>query len=116
MSKELILVVVPSVVTILIAIAGGIFSVVQWYDIRRREQKQRRWADYTALLAAVGGAANVPGQLGALYQLVEYTEFRTISARSLKASNDIMKKMNNTNWVSYLSPRVNEVISELEKL
>jgi hypothetical protein len=114
MLKE-ILGTLPSLVTILVAIGGGIFSVIRWYDIRRRELRQQRWTDYSRLIAIVSGlsadgrSTRIPEQVAALYQLLEFPEYASITVRAL----DGAERFADQNWRQHVAQHRDKVVAAL---
>jgi hypothetical protein len=108
---------VSATVSVLAVVGGGTFSFVQWLDVRRREQKQQRWADYSKLLAMVAGdGAKIHLQMGALYQLLAFEDYASISVNALEASNRILAAQGNKPWTDLMAPEVEKVIAILRNI
>jgi hypothetical protein len=107
---------ISSVVTVLAVIGGGVFSFVQWLDVRRRETKQRRWDQYQQVIGLVWargpGGQSVPSalQIAAVYQLVEFREFAYMTAISLEKAG----AENPGEWLQHVGPHVARVINLLK--
>lgn len=106
---------ISAAVSVLAVVVGGTFSFVQWLDVRRREQKQQRWTDYSKLLAMIAGdGSKIHSQIGALYQLLAFDEYATISIDILDASNRILAAQGNKPWTDLMAPEVEKVIAALK--
>jgi hypothetical protein len=81
-----------SMVTVAALAAGA----VQWFDLRRRELRQRRWVEYNTLLAQVSGVrpdgskVQAMEQIVAMYQLLQFEEYAFLTVRALDSLSQLV--------------------------
>lgn len=110
---------IATLFSVLAIVGGGTFSFVQWLDVRRREQRQQRWTEYSKLLPLVAGEAKIPVQMAALFQLAEFKEFSSITISTLEATDQIESEIarvasGKSPWTEYITPHTRKVISLLK--
>jgi hypothetical protein len=107
---------ISSLVTVIAVVGGGVFSFVQWLDVRRREIKQRRWDQFQQVIGLVwakgpdGLKPTSVMQIAAVYQLAEFREFAFMIAISLEKAG----AENPPEWQQHVGPHVQRVINYLK--
>jgi hypothetical protein len=116
-----VLVSLTPLLSVFAVVIGGVFSFVQWLDVRRRETKQRRWDQYQhTIVLAWGGGSKEEGvpttlQIAAVYQLAEFKEFAFMTALSLKYVVIENPELITPKWKQFIGPHVERVIKVLQQ-
>ncbi|HJR57624.1 MAG TPA: hypothetical protein VJ798_13690 [Rhizomicrobium sp.] len=99
----------------LTAIVAIVFGAVYWFELRRRELKQRRWADYQELIHLAwnrhASGQPVPSalQIAAVYRLLAFREFAYMTVLTL----DEAVQSNPGPWIQSVGPHATKVADNL---
>jgi hypothetical protein len=106
----------PSLAAI-VAIGGGLFASVKWYDIRNRELRQQNWNDYQEALDIVWGRdlqgqdISAARQLAAIYRLTRFPEFYLATVIALEEAGE----RNPVSWKQDVGPHATRIVKVLKK-
>jgi hypothetical protein len=101
--------------TILTPLAGGLFALLKYLDLRNRELRTERYKTYADLVRTMSGLkpdgtrAFLVEEIQAVYQLEEFDEYRDISIAILEAS------MRQPEWNQAMGEYARKVLADLKK-